>query len=170
MRNFCHANKLSSSELFILCGCDDFRWIVWLFGEAGDIRGRTNKKPEVWSLVGKKKKKKKVCVCVCVCVLGSWWSGDLTSGKQKSLSLWNQRRLLRRSLWLESKEESVSQWTKWRGKAGGVWHWVGWSGGCTPGPRGLGSCRKGGVWCHYHFGSDRLAGAFMKDVPLGQSL
>ena len=66
-----------------------------------------NQKFEVWW--AKKKKKKKVCVCVCVCVLGSWWSGDLTSGKQKSLSLWNQRRLLRRSLWLESKEESVSQ-------------------------------------------------------------
>ena len=71
-----------------------------------------NQKFEVWWAKKKKKGKESVCVCVCVCVcvLGSWWLGDLTTGKQnKSLSLWNQRRLLGISLWLEPMGVSVSQ-------------------------------------------------------------
>ena len=66
-----------------------------------------NQKFEVWWAKKKNREKK---VCACVCVLGSWWLRDLTSGKQnKSLSLWNQRILHRRSLWLEPMGVSVSQ-------------------------------------------------------------
>lgn len=92
-------NFLSSVGVMIsgLCDC---------LGRLGILGAElTRNQFEVWWA-----KKRKKSVYVCVCVLGSWWSGDLTSGKQKkSLSLWNQRRDSRRSLWLEPKEESVSQ-------------------------------------------------------------